>query len=109
MQKTFQVALFFIFFINSTSNCYEANQKRDLGGRRFCYDGYGVHKEDWKMVNCRSGTCVKIKTPSNEHRYCDITGNHATECIYDNPKVMSLSTQTLKQFKQRLMFIYSRK
>ena len=92
MRKTFQVALFFIFFINSISRSYEAIKKRDLGGRRFCYDGYGVHKEDWKMVNCRSGTCVKIKTPSNEHRYCDITGNHATECIYDNPKVMSVST-----------------
>ena len=92
MQKTIQATLFFIFFINSILNCYGANQKRDLGGRRFCYDGYGVHKEDWKMVKCRSGTCVKIKTPSNEQRYCDITGNYDTECIYDNPKVMSIST-----------------
>ena len=92
MQKTFQAALFFIFFINSILNCYGANQKRDLGGRRFCYDGYGVHKEDWKMVECRRGTCVKIKAPSNEHRYCDITGTYDTECIYDNPKVMSVGT-----------------
>ena len=58
----------------------------------FCYDGYGADKENWKMVKCFSGTCVKLKFPSNEHRYCDITGNHATECTYDNPNVMSVST-----------------
>ena len=51
MQKTFQVALFFIFFINSISNCYEANQKR----RMFCHDGYGANNENWNMMKSVHG------------------------------------------------------
>ena len=78
MQKTIQIALFFIFFINCISNCYEAK----LSGRMFCYDGYGSDPENWKKVECFSGFCVKIISSSNERRYCK-TGSHATECIYD--------------------------
>ena len=78
MQKTFQIALFFIFFINCISYCYEAKLSR----RMFCYDGYGSDPENWKKVECFSGFCVKKIGPLNERRYCK-TGSHATECIYD--------------------------
>ena len=66
------------------------------------------------MVKCFSGTCVKIKIPSNEHRYCDITGKYDTECIYDNPKVTSVSTvnkgiPNIKTIQTKALFIYSRK
>ena len=78
-----------------------------------CYDGHGTDRKNWKEVYCNFGTCVKIKSPLDEHRYC-LQGTHALvgTCMsyLDHSNEMSvsiikrgiLSLKTI--FKARLLF-----
>ena len=39
----------------------------------------------WKVVSCDSGTCVKVKTPYGNYRYC-IEEKKTEECIHNVPE-----------------------
>ena len=85
MQKTLQLILCLIFFINSISSYI-------FRVHLVCYDGHGTDHKKWKEVVCNFGTCVKIKNPLDEQQYC-LQGTHPLDgtCTNDYPNEMSVS------------------
>ena len=66
--------LLYFFFLINTLDCYKLN----------CYNQW-TPMTHWKVVSCDSGTCVKVKTPYGNYRYC-IEEKKTEECIHNVPE-----------------------